>query len=226
MTGINGWTCQPRDCTYCSHGIHGFPCAGGAGCGNCDYGINGWRCQPKFTERICINYFPPGTSPINSTWTAVARYEVSQQNDKAWAKLYFSSNLMVEAIQLRTTNNLIAWQVYPQTADQIGVEINWGRLPAGGAYSYQSYASSTAGFDPSIGNTAPQYLIPEGQPLFLWVQPVGGTLQPAPTAAGSAFQCTTSTDFQQDALNAIETGSNKKRSEFSEATRHLFSIQG
>lgn len=233
MTGINGWKCRPRDCTYCSHGIHGFPCGGGT-CSQCEFGIHGWRCQVAATQTVCLVAWNSAPAPFNSSWQGFARYEVTQQNDRAWAKLFFSSNLQVAEVTIRTGASETAWQVYPQTLNQVGVSINWGRLPPGTMYSYDSFAASTAAFSPSNGRTAPAYVIPTATvPIFLWVAPVvagGSAPLPAPSAATNQFQCTTTTGFQADAVNARASGANFKRSlgteEWQEATRHAFAIQG
>ncbi len=160
-----------------------------------------------------------------------ARYEVVQQNDKAWAKLLFGSNLQVQEVVIRNAANLNVWQVYPQDASQVGSTINWGRLPAGTEYSYASYAASTAAFSPINGRVAPEYLIPTATvPIYLWVAANTTGLVPAPAVGANQFQCQTTTGFQADAINAAATGTNFKRStgtdEWVESTRHLHALQG
>jgi hypothetical protein len=215
-----------------SHGIHGYPC-GGSTCSQCAFGIHGWRCQAPATSTVCIVSFNSAPAPFPSNWQAFARYEVTQQNNVAWAKFYFSSTLQVKEVVLRTGTQSVAWQVYPQNAAQVGVTINWARLPAGTMYSYPDATASTNGFSTNAGRIAPAYIIPVGTtPIYLWVatNDTLSTLSPAPSAAANQLQCTTTTNFQPDAINALATGTNFKRStgteEWQESTRHLYALQG
>lgn len=160
-----------------------------------------------------------------------ARYEIVQQNDRAWAKFLFGSNLQVREVVIRNAANDAVWQVYPQDASQVGTTINWGRLPASTQYAYASFSASTAAFSPINGRVAPAFLIPTSTvPIFLWVAANSTGLVPAPAVGANQFQCQTSTSFQADAINAAATGSNFKRAtgtdEWHEATRHLHTLQG
>lgn len=201
--GINGWRCRPRDCRFCSYGINGFPC-GGNNCTACTYGINGWLCQVPASITICTIGFS-----TNAGWTASARYEIDQQSDVGFAKLFVSSNVPVLGIQLRTASNEVAWQVYPNSTADIGRSISWARLPALSMYAYPSASASLAAFNPSAGRTAPNFLIPVSSGLRLFLQRFDqADYQPAPDAAGNAFVCQVSSGFQADALQAIANGRN------------------
>jgi hypothetical protein len=140
VTGINGWKCRPRDCTYCSHGINGFTC-GGNNCSSCVYGINGWLCQPAASISICtLSFTNTVVAPVG--WEVSARYEVDQQNDVAFAKLFVSSSLPLLGAQIRTAAGDVAWQIYPTTSAELGRPIFWARLPALTMYSYPGAAAS------------------------------------------------------------------------------------
>jgi hypothetical protein len=89
-----------------------------------------------------------------------------------------------------------------------------------------------AGFNPSVGNRAPTYIIPPTVPFFLYLatNTTGGAALPAPSPAASQFQCSTSTGFQQDSIVAQATGINYKRQVESLAEldkkRHLYALSG
>ncbi len=207
MTGVNGWKCRPRDCTYCSHGINGFTC-GGNNCSSCIYGINGWLCQPAASISICtLSYTNTAVAPLG--WTVSARYEVDQQNDVGFAKLFVSSSLPLLGAQIRTAAGDVAWQIYPTTSAELGRPIFWARLPALTMYSYPGAAASLAAFSPANGRVAPQYLIPSAAGLRLFLQRADqADYQPAPGAGQNAFSCQVSTGFQADAINARASGTN------------------
>lgn len=203
VTGRNGWLCRPRDCTYCSYGINGFPCAGD-NCTTCQFGINGWPCQKAASFSTCLLEFDV------DQWKASARLEIDQQNDFAWVKLYVSSNQPMLGIQLRSTDG-VAWQVYPQNAAQVGVPIHWARLPSATMFSYPNptiplgFDASQAAFNIVDGRIAADYIIPVMTTgLGLMIQREGNTTYlPAPSTGQNTLTCQTSTNFQQDAINAM-----------------------
>ena len=192
-----GWKCQPRDCTYCSVGINGFPC-GGDNCTTCIRGINGWLCQPAAAVTLCTLGFTDA-----SGWSVSAQYRVEEQNDVGFAKLFVSSSQRLTGIELRTgTTNEVAWAAWPETAADIGNPIFWLRKPALRLFSYPSATASRTAFSPADGRRAPEFIIPAlSTGLTLWLQREGETeFSPAPGPGLNAFSCQLSTDFQADVL--------------------------